>query len=186
MKLRTKQITMTAAMLAVCIISQVFKNISVFITGPIINACIILTVMYAGLTAGVILSVITPLTSYFITGGGVMAAIIGVNPFAGIMMIVSIMIGNVILAFFVDMSVRKWHKKPAVGMVSGSVVKALFMGVTIAAVIVPRFLPAGMAPKMHLVQMTFSVFQLITALIGTVYAMIISIPLGKSVRTPQE
>ncbi len=185
MKIRPKQITMTAAMLAVCIISQLFKNISVFITGPIINACIILTVMYAGIACGVILSVITPVTAYLITGGGVMAVIIGVNPFAGVMMIISIIIGNIILAVFVDMAARKWNKKTAAGMISGSVAKALFMGIVIALIIVPQFLPAQMATKQHLIQLTFSVFQLITALIGTAYALIISIPLGKAMNDPE-
>lgn len=186
MKIKTKQITLTAAMLAICIVSQIFKNLSVFITGPIINACIILTVMYAGLTCGIILSVITPITAYFITGGGVMAAIIGVNPVAGIMMIVCIMIGNMILAVFVELATKKWNKKAVWGMVSGSVIKALFMGATIALLIVPKFLPAKMAPKMQMIQMTFSVFQLLTALIGTVYAVIVNIPLGKLMKNPEE
>ena len=41
MKLKTKQITVTAIMLAICIISQFFKNLSVYITGPVINAALI-------------------------------------------------------------------------------------------------------------------------------------------------
>lgn len=114
-----------------------------------------------------------------------MAAIIGVNPFAGIMMIACIMLGNIILAVFVDMAGKKW-KKPIVGMISGSVVKALFMGITIALIIIPQFLPAKMAPKMQLFQLTFSLFQLITALIGTVYAVIINIPLGKSLKNSED
>ena len=185
MKLKTKQVTLTAAMLAICIVSQIFKNLSIFITGPIINACIILTVMYAGIACGVILSVITPITAYFITGGGVMAAIIGVNPFGGIMMIVCIMLGNMILAFCVDFAIRKWNKEPAWGMISGAAIKAAFMGVTIALLIVPRFLPPKMAPMMKTIQMTFSLFQLITALIGTVYAMIICIPLSKLMKNTE-
>ena len=63
MKIRTKQITVTAIMLAICILSQFFKNLSVYITGPIINAALILTVLYAGTVCGVILSIITPITS---------------------------------------------------------------------------------------------------------------------------
>ena len=68
MKLKTKQITVTAIMLAICIISQFFKNLSVYITGPVINAALILTAIYAGLACGIILSIITPITSFFITG----------------------------------------------------------------------------------------------------------------------
>ena len=47
MKMKTRQITVTAIMLAICIASQFFKNLSVYITGPIINAALILTVLYA-------------------------------------------------------------------------------------------------------------------------------------------
>ena len=47
MKIKTKQITVTAIMLAICLVSQFFKNLSVYITGPIINAALILTVLYA-------------------------------------------------------------------------------------------------------------------------------------------
>ena len=47
MKLTTKQITTTAVLLAICIVSQFFKNLSVYLTGPIINAALILTVIYA-------------------------------------------------------------------------------------------------------------------------------------------
>ena len=59
MKLTTKQIAMTAVMLAVCIVSQFFKNTSVFITGPIINAALVIVTVYCGLACGIILSVIT-------------------------------------------------------------------------------------------------------------------------------
>lgn len=56
MKMKTRQITVTAIMLAICIASQFFKNLSVYITGPVINAALILTVLYAGLACGIILS----------------------------------------------------------------------------------------------------------------------------------
>ena len=35
---KTKKITTAAALLAICIVSQFFKNFSVYITGPIIVA----------------------------------------------------------------------------------------------------------------------------------------------------
>lgn len=64
MKLKTRQITVTAILLAICIVSQFFKNVSVYLTGPIINAALILTTVYAGLACGIILSIITPITSF--------------------------------------------------------------------------------------------------------------------------
>ena len=45
MKIKTKQITVAAIMLAICLVSQFFKNLSVYITGPVINAALILTVL---------------------------------------------------------------------------------------------------------------------------------------------
>ena len=92
MKMKTRQITVTAIMLAICIASQFFKNLSVYITGPIINAALILTVLYAGLACGIILSIITPVTAFFITGSPVMAAIPAMFP--------CIMAGNAILVLY--------------------------------------------------------------------------------------
>ena len=56
----TRQIATTAVLLAICIVSQVFKNLSVFITGPIVNTCIVLAVLMVNLPCGIILSIITP------------------------------------------------------------------------------------------------------------------------------
>ena len=126
MNLKTRQITVTAILLAICIVSQFFKNLNVYITGPIINAALILTTVYAGLACGIILSVITPITSFFITGSPIMAAI-----------------------------------------------PAMFPCIMISLIILPNMLPAKMQPMLHVLQLQFSVTQLITALIGGVYAIII-------------
>ena len=85
----TKEIVITAALLAVCIISQFFKNLSVFITGPVINACLIIAVLSAGLASGIILSIITPVTAYIIAASPVMMAVPGIIPL--------IMAGNAVL-----------------------------------------------------------------------------------------
>ena len=154
MKLKTRQITVTAILLAICIVSQFFKNLNVYITGPIINAALILTTVYAGLACGIILSVITPITSFFITGSPIMAAIPAMFP--------CIMIGNIILVVAVALLRSKF-----------GVLKALFMGILISLIILPNMLPAKMQPMLHVLQLQFSVTQLITALIGGVYAIII-------------
>ena len=126
MKLKTRQITVTAILLAICIVSQFFKNLNVYITGPIINAALILTTVYAGLACGIILSVITPITSFFITGSPIMAAIPAMFP--------CIMIGNIILVLAVALLRSKFGKKAGlpVSIVIGAVLKALFMGILIS------------------------------------------------------
>ena len=173
MKIQTKQITVTAIMLAICIISQFFKTLSVYITGPIVNAALILTVLYAGTVCGIILSIITPITSFFITGTPIMAVIPAMFP--------CIMVGNILLAVSVGLLHEKCGKKAGlpVSLVIGSILKALFMGILISLIILPTYLPVKMQPMLHALQIQFSVTQLITALIGGVYAIIIAAILKK-------
>ena len=75
MKITTKQLVQTALLLAICIASQYFKNLSVYITGPIVNLTIILAVLSVGLWSGLLLSIIAPVTAFFFTGSPIMAAI---------------------------------------------------------------------------------------------------------------
>lgn len=174
MKIKTKQITVTAIMLAICLVSQFFKNLSVYITGPIINAALILTVLYAGMACGIILSIITPVTSFFITGSPVMAAIPAMFP--------CIMIGNIILVVCVGLLRKKCGKAAGfhISIAIGAILKALFMGIAIALIILPAFLPAPMHKMLPVLQLQFSVTQLITAVIGGVYAVIIAAVLKKT------
>lgn len=173
MKITAKQITTTAILLAICIVSQFFKNLSVYITGPIINACLILAVLSVGMACAIILAVITPVTAFFISGSPIMAAIPAIIP--------CVMIGNVILVLGVGLIMKKVKGNGGLiaGMAAGSVLKALFMGVFISLILIPNLIPEAMVPKMGVFQMTFSLTQLITAVIGSVYAFIIWIPLKK-------
>ena len=173
MKITAKQITTTAILLAICIVSQFFKNVSGYITGPIINACLILAVLSVGMVCAIILAVITPVTAFFISGSPIMAAIPAILP--------CVMIGNVILVLGVGLIMKKVKGNGGLiaGMAAGSVLKALFMGVFISLILIPNLIPEAMVPKMGVFQMTFSLTQLITAVIGSVYAFIIWIPLKK-------
>ena len=169
MDTNVKKLTTAAALLAICIVSQFFKNTSVFITGPIINTCLIICVLSCGLPWAILLSVVTPVTAFLITGAPVMKAIPAIMPF--------IMAGNVLLAlgvwFFAGK--KKTSVKVLVAGVVGSIVKAVFMALTISygLLIVTKL------------QFTYSAVQLITALIGTVLAAVIWIPLQKAGKNPE-
>lgn len=172
-KISTKALAQAAILLAICIMSQFLKNMSVYITGPIINACLIICVLTAGLGWAVVLSVVTPITSYFITGSPIMSAIPLIIP--------CVMAGNAILVICVALFKNKPNKKigQPLSMLVGSVFKAIFMGVVISLLVIPQFLPEQMAPKMKVFQATFSITQLLTALIGSALACVIMIPLKK-------
>jgi len=160
---KVKRLTTAAALLAICIVSQFFKNTSVFITGPIINTCIIICVMACGLPWAILLSIVTPVTAFIITGAPVMKVIPGIMPL--------IMVGNALLAL---------------GSCIGSVIKAGFMALTISyGLLLTTALPEKMAPMLPKLQFTYSVVQLITALVGTALAAVIWIPLNKFADNPE-
>lgn len=182
MKITTKQLVQTALLLAICIASQYFKNLSVYITGPIVNLTIILAVLSVGLWSGLLLSIIAPVTAFFFTGSPIMAAIPLMFP--------AVMAGNAVLAitvwYFQEKTSFKW-RLPA-GLIAGSVLKAVFMGIVIVLIILPIFgdniaskLPKPEALPMVLAtaKVTFSVTQLTTALIGSALAYVIWMPLKK-------
>ena len=182
MKITTKQLVQTALLLAICIASQYFKNLSVYITGPIVNLTIILAVLSVGLWSGLLLSIIAPVTAFFFTGSPIMAAIPLMFP--------AVMAGNAVLAvtvwYFQKKTSFKW-RLPA-GLIAGSVLKAVFMGIVIVLIILPIFgdniaskLPKPEALPMVIAtaKVTFSVTQLTTALIGSALAYVIWMPLKK-------
>ena len=174
MKSKVKYITAAAVLLAICIVSQLFKNLSVFITGPIINACLIIAVLTCGYFWGIVLSVLTPVTAFLITGAPVMKAVPALMPL--------IMAGNAVLVTVVWLFVRKKEKylNVILGGVIGSLLKAGFMTLTISygvLTIVP--LPEKLQAMLTVLQTTYSVTQLITALIGTAYACIIWLALRR-------
>lgn len=184
-KITTKQLTTTALLLAICILSQYFKNLSVYITGPIVNSVLIIAALGAGLWSGILIAVISPITAFFFTGSPIMAGIPLMFP--------TIMIGNLILvlcAYYFGATKRSSLHLP-VGLVIGSVLKAAFMGIVVIYVLFPLFgeniapnLPKPeMLPKiLAAAKITFSLTQLITALLGSLLAFLIWIPLKKALK----
>ncbi|MDD6222511.1 MAG: ECF transporter S component [Lachnospiraceae bacterium] len=184
MKTNVKKLTIAALMLAVCIASMFLKNTSVFITGPIVNTCLMLTAISCGLGYGLILSAVTPVLSFFITGSPVIAAI----P----LMMVMIAIGNAILVFFVWLCAVRLHRpknrnvRIVAGGVIGSCVKAAFMWASISHWLLPMYLPEKLQKMLPVLQAQFSTTQLITALIGTVLTVIIWQALKRAGTLPEE
>ena len=172
---KTKKITTAAALLAICIVSQFFKNFSVYITGPIINACLILAVVYCGLFWSVIIAILTPVTAFLITGAPIMKVVPAIMPL--------VMAGNLVLVVVFWLFVRKKNDilKFIAGGIVGSVAKGAFMALTISyGVLATVTLPEAMQPMLPKLQLTYSVTQLVTALIGLAYALVIWAALKKA------
>ena len=189
MKLSTRQLAQTALLLAICIASQFFKNLSVYITGPVVNTTIIIAVLAVGLWSGLFISVIAPITAFFISGSPIMAAIPLMFP--------AVMGGNMILAVCTWYATRYFQKKmkfigslPA-GLIAGSVLKAAFMGIVIVLILLPAFggniaarlpKPEALPGVLATAKVTFSVTQLITSLTGSLLAYVIWMPMKKYLR----
>ncbi len=172
-----QQITFAGALLAICLASQFFKNLNVYITGPIVNAALIIAAIYCGPIYASILALITPITAFFIASAPVMQAVPGIIP--------CIMLGNLCLVFMVLLFEDTFKNKTVsltFSIVMGALIKGIVMGILISLIILPVFLPQKMRPKMNVLQLQFSLVQLTTALIGGVYALIINFALKKAIK----
>lgn len=189
MKITTKQLVQTALLLAICIASQYFKNLSVYITGPIVNTTIIIATLAVGLSSGILISIVAPVTAFFFTGSPIMAGIPLMFP--------TIMAGNAILALAVWFFQNKMSLKAKLplGLIVGSVLKALFMGLVVVFVLLPIFgdniashlpKPEALPKVLATAKVTFSTTQLITSLIGSLLAYLIWLPLQKFLKSNNE
>lgn len=175
-KITTKQIAIGGVLLAIMIVSMFFKNLSVYITGPIVNATLIIATLTLGLVMGIILSVIAPIASFIITGSPIVAA-------APFLMIPAIALGNIIMCVCVYVFYKNIKNKLAiglpVGLIAGSVLKALFMGAVISNFILVRFVNLPKPEMIKVAQKTFSITQLFTALIASAFVYVIWLAAGK-------
>ena len=71
---KTRKLVRAAILLAICIAFQFLKNTSVYITGPVVNLCLILAAVYCGPFWACVISVIAPLTAWVITGSPINTA----------------------------------------------------------------------------------------------------------------
>lgn len=156
----TRKLALTGILLAICIVFQLLKGISVYITGPAVNAVLLLATLYVGLEGGIIIAVCAPLVAY----------LVGATPIINLLfvMLPVIMVGNALIcvpAHFLK------NKNLPLGLAIGSVLKALFLWVVVCYVVLPG---AAIPEKVALAaQSTFSITQLITAAIGSVIAYIV-------------
>ena len=171
MKMRTRTLTVTAVMIALCIIIQFFKApsfmYSVYIIGGLINLILIVDTLYCGIVSGLIVAAITPITSFIITGAPIIAAVPMILP--------CIMAGNIVIvmfAWFVRCKKLELNLLP-ISLVAGSIAKWGVMTLLIVKWVLPSF-GKGLNPAVYkTAAITYSTTQLIAALVGTAFACII-------------
>lgn len=180
--MNTKKISRTALLLALAVASQFLKNLSVYITGPIINCILIIAVIYCGLGSAAFLSVVLPVTSWLITASPIITSMPVIMP--------CIMAGNFILVYFVWLFMHKedTDKRLIAGLISGCIVKAAFMAITISLLVLQLMGPGSGLPEaaLNMAKVTFSVTQLTTGLIGAALAFAVKKALDKAINSRAE
>ena len=161
-KISTKQITTTALLLALCIVFQSMKGLSIYLTGSAVNCILVIATLYCGLFSGTCIAILTPVVAYFMGATPIMNMI-------PLMMLV-IMVGNELIVLCVWI----FHKKRMeVGMLLGCVTKALFLWLAVWFAVLPIFGTKLPEPMVMTVKTTFSITQFVTACIGSVIAWVI-------------
>jgi hypothetical protein len=174
MKIKTKQITVTAIMLALSLAVIQFIKLplsisgqSVGISGALINLIIIVDTLYCGLLSGMLLAIIIPVLSFVLTASPIISSVPIILP--------CIMIGNAVLvlfAWFVRGKKLELNLMP-LSLVIGSFAKAGIMTLLIVKWALPQFGGNLPAKVINMAKITYSSTQLIAALLGTFLACII-------------
>lgn len=155
----TKQLTLTALFLALCVIFQSMKGVSVYLTGSAVNCILAIATLYCGLFSGTLIAILAPIIAFFIGATPIINAIPLMMPV--------IMLGNACIV----LSIFLLHKKHLeIGMLIGCITKALFLWATVWFALLPVFGENLPEPMVSTVKATFSIVQFVTACIGCAIA----------------
>lgn len=175
MRKKTLWITQTAAMLALLIALQwatsyIPKPVGQFVTGSLVNAVLGITVLAAGISSGVAVAVLSP----------VFAFLLNIAPNA--VTVPAIMVGNVLFVLALKLvsggGEKLWRRMLA--LLSAAVIKfaALYALVVwvICGIAADALLAQGLLkkPMLSVLPASFSIPQLVTALIGGAIALAVA------------
>lgn len=164
-RISTKQLTITALLLALCIVFQSFKGtspIAPYFTGSAVNCILLLATLYCGLWSGTFIALLTPVIAYFI----------GATPIVNMipLMMPVIMIGNELLVLSAGLLKKK---NLILGLFIGCITKTAFLWITVWFAVLPLFGTKIPAPVVSTAKTMFSLLQLWAACIGSVIALVI-------------
>jgi len=168
---KVRMLTRTAVLLAVVVVIQMFGRSlpnSNLIVGPLVNMCLLIATMTAGVGGGITIAILSPFTSLINNNAPVAAALL---PFAPIIALANVIF---ILVFYFF-----YNKNKYVGWVSAAVLKFgfLFMSIRVFLNILDF---SKFADKLFAL---FSGTQLITALIGGFVALPIIMVVKKATKS---
>lgn len=173
MNKKTLWLCRTAVMIAVLVALQfVTKPLGQFVTGSCVNMVLVVATLCGGLWCGFTVALISPFAAF----------LVGVGP-ALIQIVPAISVGNIVLvlvyAFVYKKLDRAWVRECA-AVISAAVLKFAALYLVVVKLLLPVL---GLAEKQVAVMSTmFSWPQLVTALIGGVLGVVVSIPVKKAMK----
>ncbi len=171
-KISVQILTRSALLLALCVAVQQFKVLSQFITGPLVNAILIIAVLYVGLWSGLAIAVLSPLFALLINPAPIMQLV----PQMGAI----IALGNIIIVLGTYLFK---NRSLIAGLVVGSVLKAAALWAGISLLVIPVYGQMLKAPQKAALTAMFSYNQLITAIIGSLIAYLVWSRLKNTVKS---
>jgi hypothetical protein len=171
-------ITQTAVMLALLIGSQfITRSFGQFVTGSIVNLILLVSVFIIGIYGGVTIAVLSPILAFL---SGIGPAFIQIIPFIAIGNVLFVTIAWLIAKNFIGNLSTRDIIISSIGLIAASVSKFLFLWIGIVMVALP-LIPGIKEKQIAIISASFSWPQLITALIGSMLAMMIIPPLKKAI-----
>lgn len=168
-------ITETAVLLALLIVLQwVTKPLGQFVTGSCVNAVLVVATLAAGIWSGVAVALLSPFCAF----------LLGIGPNL-IQIVPAIALGNVALvllaAWLLGGKALFWWGK-ALGIAASAAGKFLVLYLAVVQVFIPLMGEALKPKQVETFTAMFSWPQLVTALIGTTVAVLITPILRKAIK----
>ncbi len=173
MSKKTLWLCRTAVMIAVLVALQfVTKPLGQFVTGSCVNMVLVVATLCGGLWCGFTVALISPFAAF----------LVGVGP-ALIQIVPAISVGNIVLvlayAFVYKKLDRAWVRECA-AVIAAAVLKFAALYLVVVKLLLPVL---GLAEKqVAVMSVMFSWPQLVTALIGGVLGIVVSIPVKKAMK----
>ena len=171
-------ITRTAVFVALLVVLQtVTKSMGQYVTGSLVNLVLIASTLLGGMLCGITVALLSPIFAF----------LLGIGP-AMFPIVPAIMLGNlsIVLLWHLFAGRTQETKKTlryVAALIVGAVTKFLVLYLSIVRLVVPIILKMP-EPQATAISASFSLPQLITALIGGILALLI-VPVLKKAIKPQ-
>lgn len=159
-----QKLATAAILLAIIVIMQLIKNISAYISGPVINAVMVIAVLALGNWWGLGFSVIVPIISLLFAPASPMSALAAATNYLTVPIIA---IGNILLVFSAKLGNKKGEIAFIISLVIGALLKWLFMW-GCGDLVITQLFADSLGNLTAVVSKVFSTLQLYSGLLSII------------------